>query len=80
MPAERIAAALVTVTATGEGAGEVTVRQPGTSDGASPTLITLKGTARSASILVATTDAAVSIDSAVDASVTVTARALVLSR
>ncbi|MFG1914903.1 hypothetical protein [Micromonospora sp. NPDC048898] len=80
VPAERIGAALLTLTAIGEATGEVTVRQPGTRDAASPTLIAAKGTARSASTLVATTNAAVRVDSAVAGSVTVTPRLLVLNQ
>ncbi|MBX7266596.1 hypothetical protein KIF24_11465 [Micromonospora sp. Llam7] len=72
VPADRIAAALVTVTATGDAEGGVKV-------GGKPTLTASKGVARSALTLVETPQASVRVHSAVAATVTVTPHALVLT-
>ncbi|MFF5216703.1 hypothetical protein [Micromonospora sp. NPDC000442] len=72
VPVDRIAAALLTVTATGDAEGSVKV-------GGKPTLTASKGAARSALTLVETPQARVRVQSAVAATVTVTPHALVLT-
>jgi hypothetical protein len=75
---ERIRAALVTVTAAGETTGGVTVYAADAAPPKQPTLIAPKGGPRTATVLVQTQNGLVRVDSAVDATVTVTPRALVL--
>ncbi|MBQ1023851.1 hypothetical protein [Micromonospora sp. C95] len=72
VPVDRIAAALLTVTATGDAAGGVEV-------GGKPILTASKGVARSALTLVETPQATVRVRSAVAATVAVTPHALVLT-
>ncbi|MBQ1047498.1 hypothetical protein KBX50_03215 [Micromonospora sp. C51] len=72
VPVDRIAAALVTVTATGDAEGGVKV-------GGKPTLTASKGVARSALTLVETPQARVRVQSAVAGTVAVTPHALVLT-
>lgn len=79
VPADRVAAALVTLEVVGDGVGEVRVGASGADAPARPTLTAPNGVARVASTLVRADDAAVRVDSAVDASVTVTPTVLVLT-
>ncbi|MFI7552726.1 hypothetical protein ACIBQ2_23610 [Micromonospora sediminimaris] len=72
VPVDRIAAALLTVTATGDAEGGVKV-------GGKPTLTASKGVARSALTLVETPQARVRVQSAVAATMAVTPHALVLT-
>ncbi|WP_326553300.1 hypothetical protein [Micromonospora sp. NBC_01813] len=76
VPADRIGAALTTVTVNGDGGGEATV---GSSGAPTLNLTVLAGAARSASVLVDTPEAAVRVDSSVSATVTVTPRVLILT-
>jgi hypothetical protein len=78
VPADQVAATLLTVAATGDAVGGVTVHAPGSSVPANPTLIAPRGATRSALTLVGVVAGDVRIVSAAGASVTATPQAVVL--
>ncbi|MEV6301903.1 hypothetical protein AB0M02_20995 [Actinoplanes sp. NPDC051861] len=79
VPAGRVAAALLSVTATGDAVGAVTAYEPGRNNAEDLTVVAPKGTPRGAFALVATKDGAVQVRSESGAAVSVAPRALVLS-
>ncbi|MDG4825748.1 hypothetical protein O7635_28205 [Asanoa sp. WMMD1127] len=79
VPADRIAASLLTVTARGDAVGGVTVRGPGAAKPKTPTLVAPKSGARPELTLVPAASGKVRVDSAVGADITVTPLALVLT-
>ncbi|MDY7084210.1 MAG: hypothetical protein SYR96_03800 [Actinomycetota bacterium] len=78
IPAPRVAAALLSVTATGDAVGKVNAYQPGTKATGNPTVVAPRDTARAAFALVGTADGAVQVSSEAGAAVSLTARALIL--
>jgi hypothetical protein len=79
VPADRVAATLLTVAATGDAVGAVSVHAPGSRRPRDPTLVAPRQAARSALALVGTVGGRVRVDTAAGASVIVTPRALVLT-
>lgn len=79
VPAERVAATLLTVTATGDDVGALTVSAPGSARPRNPTLVAPREPARSVLTLVGAVDGTVRVTSDAGASVTAIPRALVLS-
>jgi hypothetical protein len=79
VPADRVAAALLTVAATGDEAGAITVHAPDTPAG-EPLLTAPRGATRQATAVVRTNAGTVRIQSAAGASINLAVQALVLSR
>jgi hypothetical protein len=78
VPADRVAAALLGITATGDAAGGVSVHTPGSAAPAAPTLAAAAGGPRATLTLVETVDGEVRVAAEVGASVSLAPQALVL--
>ena len=79
MPADRVAAALVTITATGKSAGAIQVYQPDDALPAEPTLTAGPGAARSTVTLVETVDGHVRVRGTAEVSVIAAPQAFILA-
>jgi len=78
VPADRLAGALVGITATGNALGAITVHAPDVAAPANPTMIAAAGGARQSVTLVATAKGAVRVGSAAGASVGLAPLAVIL--
>jgi hypothetical protein len=78
VPATRVAAALLSVTATGDELGKVNAYTPGTKATGNPTVVAPRAATRAAFALVGTADGAVQVSSEAGAAVSVATRALIV--